>query len=105
MRNVTSRPSMNESATASSQYAAGAAKGNRRRMKSVRAMTAMAGTSNQSVVLGASGESRLTATSIMRFERPGARSARRTRACVRRAGSGSRAMKVQQALGPRLLPG
>ena len=48
--NVTSRPSTNESATASSQYAAGAAKGKRRRAKTGRTMIASAGTQNHRVV-------------------------------------------------------
>lgn len=63
--NVTSRPSTNESATASSQHAAGAAKGKRRRAKSGSTMIAIAGTPNHTVVRGAAGESRPTTSSSM----------------------------------------
>src|SRR5580765_3505641 len=63
--NVTSCPSMNESPTPSSQNAAGAAKGKRRRAKSGSTSTAIAGTLNHSVVCGTSGAPRRKATSNM----------------------------------------
>jgi hypothetical protein len=63
--NATSRPSTNESAVASSQYAVGAPTGKRRRAKSGSTMIAIAGTSNHSGVPGASGESRLSTSSSM----------------------------------------
>ena len=61
--NVTSCPSTNEIPTPSSQNAAGAAKGKRRRAKSGSTSTAIAGTVNHSVVRGASGAPRRKATS------------------------------------------
>src|SRR5215813_11668254 len=54
---------MNESPTPSSQNAAGAAKGKRRRAKSGSTSSAIAGTVNHSVVRGASGAPRRKATS------------------------------------------
>ena len=63
--NGISRPSTNESAVAMSQYAAGAAKGKRRRAKSGSTITATAGTANHSDVLGAPGESRPMISSSM----------------------------------------
>jgi hypothetical protein len=53
--NVTSGASMNVRAAATIQYAAGAAKGNRRRAKSGSTRTAMADRENQSGVVGAPG--------------------------------------------------
>ena len=63
--NVTRCPSTNESPTASSQNAAGAAKGKRRRAKSGSTRIAIAGTPNHGVVRGASGKPRRNATSNM----------------------------------------
>ena len=56
---ATSRPSTNESAAANTQTAAGAAKGKRRRASSGSATSAIAGTVNQRVVLGACAASSL----------------------------------------------
>ena len=53
--NGISSPSTNDSAAARIQYAAGAAKGNRRRAKSGSTRTAIAGTENHSGVAGAPG--------------------------------------------------
>ena len=58
-RNGTSRPSTNETPTAISQNAAAAANGNLRRATSGSAISAAAGTQNQSVVLGAPSASSL----------------------------------------------
>ena len=58
-------PSTNETAAASTQYAAGAPNGKRRRAKSGSTMIARAATPNHTPVSGARGESRRNASSSM----------------------------------------